>query len=179
MPLLSSSRQWRCCTIIDTFISEHQRDLTGSALLRDLPIIVVNLTQQLTTLLRTDKVGRTFLSRVRIDADACRRNLYLKHSVLTAEAAYIGLQFAGYDGDAHELINRRIVPETEQSGPTLWHSLKGAAASDEPLAQALEHLSTEVRHLLMCNEPERYSGRAAELAREVASQIDTYVGDAA
>lgn len=162
--------------VLDTFISEHQRDLTGSALLRDLPIIVVNLTQQLNTLLRTDKAGRTFLSRVRIDADACRRNLYLKHNVLTAEAAYIGLQFAGYNGDAHELINRRIVPDTERAGPTIWHSLKGAAADDESLARALERLTPEVRHLLCSNAPEQYSGRAAELARKVAYEIDLYVG---
>jgi adenylosuccinate lyase len=54
--------------VMDTLISEHQRDLTGSAISRDFPVIVVNVFSQLKTLLRGSP---PFISRIKVDAEAC------------------------------------------------------------------------------------------------------------
>ena len=50
--------------VLATMVSEHQRDLVGSAIARDFPTIVVNLVNQLNTLLRETN-GKPFISRIR------------------------------------------------------------------------------------------------------------------
>ena len=60
--------------VLDTLVSEHQRDLVASSVYRDFPIIVVNLVQQLSTLLRKNDKGATFLSRLSVDEANLRRN---------------------------------------------------------------------------------------------------------
>ncbi len=60
--------------VLDTLISEHQRDLVGSSLLRDDPTIIVNLVHQLESLLRTNEAGVPFLRRLTVDEAACRRH---------------------------------------------------------------------------------------------------------
>lgn len=164
--------------LLPTLISEHQRDLTGSSVLRDAPIIVVNLVQQLNTLLRQNKSGRTFLSRIHIDREACAQNLQLKGNVLAAEAAYIALQFAGYPGDAHELINRQVVSTLEGNpNATLFSRLVALTTNSQPeLNQYLTRMPDQVLALLRAVPP-NYTGLAAERARSVAASIEAYVVD--
>ncbi|HZJ41951.1 MAG TPA: lyase family protein, partial [Patescibacteria group bacterium] len=92
--------------VLDTLISEHQRDLVGSCVARDFPIIIVNLQQQLNTLLRTDSQDRTFLSKISINKENCQKNLQHSAGLVIAEPLYIALQIAGYKGDAHSLVNK-------------------------------------------------------------------------
>ncbi|MFO0702338.1 MAG: lyase family protein [Candidatus Andersenbacteria bacterium] len=159
--------------VLETLISEHQRDLTGSAPLRDTPIMVVNLVQQLNTLLRADKQGRTFLSRIRIDREACERNLRLQGNRLAAEAAYIGLQFHGYAGDAHELVNRELTPVLgTQADATLWELLEARAETTDPaLREPLAKFSEAQQDVLLNVPPTQYIGNAAHQARLVAGKI--------
>jgi adenylosuccinate lyase len=157
----------------DTMISEHQRDLTGSAVARDFPIILVNLLQQLNALLRKDDKEVPFLSRITIDPEACERNFELCAHLILAEPLYIALQMAGYEGDAHELVNRHLTPVAQIEGRTLIQVLEEFAERDSEIHKALAHIPQEIRQLL--HEPRRYTGLAKEKALEIARLAEVEV----
>ncbi len=90
--------------ILECMTSEHQRDLVGSSIVRDFPTIVVNLVNQLNTLLR-EANGKPFICRISVDEVALKRNFETQGDAIIAEPIYIALQMAGYEGDAHELVN--------------------------------------------------------------------------
>jgi len=159
--------------VLDTLISEHQRDLTGSAIARDFPTIVVNAVNQLNTLLRKGEDGRSFLERVSVDAVACERNFASQSQLILAEPMYIALQMAGYTGDAHEAVNHHAVPLVEQGKATdLVNAIAQLAVNDDALANAVLNVPQEVQDLLQ--HPEKYIGIAADKALEIASLAEMY-----
>lgn len=163
--------------VLLTFISEHQRDLTDSAVFRDFPILVVNLANQLNTLLRADpESGQTFLQRVTVDRQACWRNFQMSANVILAEPLYIALQMSGYEGDAHELVNRYLVPAAKASERLLIEVAQERSETDEQLRVALEMISGEVVQLL--HHPEQYIGRAQDQALKVALRAETLLREA-
>jgi len=153
-----------------TSISDHQRDLTGSSVMRDFPTMLVLLVRQLDPLLRQDKQGRAFLRRIQIDKDACMQNLGESGPYVIAEPLYLAMQLHGFTGDAHHLVNHELVPGVANSAcPNLVDVLEGKAkAGEEPFATALGVLPTQVIDDL--RHPERYIGRAPEIARETAER---------
>lgn len=159
--------------VLDTLISEHQRDLVGSSLARDFPIIVVNLVQQLATMLREDKHGKSFLSRISIDAEACRRNFEKSAHLVIAEPMYIALQMAGYEGDAHELVNRRGVQIAQEEHISLIEAIERIATHDDDVRRALESIPAKVFHLM--HAPETYTGDAREKALEIVASAKSYL----
>ncbi|NUM25973.1 MAG: hypothetical protein HUU49_05180 [Candidatus Buchananbacteria bacterium] len=159
--------------VLDTVISEHQRDLVGSCVARDFPIIIVNLCQQLSTLLRKNKPGVEFLRCLTVNADACEANLAKSANTILAEPLYIALQMAGYSGDAHELVNRELVPLVNQTGRPLIEVAQLQAASNSELAAALELIPGDVKDLL--GQPERYIGDAPAKTMEIVTLARTIV----
>ena len=149
--------------VIDTLISEHQRDLVGSCVARDYPIILVNLQQQLNTLTRENKHGIPFLSRIIIDPEACQRNFNMSSNLILSEPLYIALQMAGYQGDAHDLVNQRLVPEAKRTGLSLIVVLE--QLTDKDAHEALGKIPKEIQELL--RHPENYTGKAEEKAKEI------------
>lgn len=150
--------------VMATLISEHQRDLVGSSVMRDFPIIIVNLVQQLETLLRKNDKGIPFLKRITVNEGACRKNFGMSENVILAEPWYIALQMAGYPEDAHELINRKAVPMC--TGATFLHNaIAQLAETDGELSRALDRIPSEVYELL-CR-PEKYTGDAAAHALSI------------
>ena len=164
--------------VLATMVSEHQRDLVGSTIARDFPTIVVNLVGQLNTLLR-EVDGKPFLSRISVDEVACKRNLEAQGDAILAEPIYIALQMAGYDGDAHELVNRVALPYARQNGVSLLEATQWAlrqrpeAAGDSATNQVWERVPPET--IQMLSKPETYTGAATAKAREVAEMAETYL----
>ncbi|MDP3901112.1 MAG: lyase family protein, partial [bacterium] len=153
--------------VTDTLISEHQRDLVGSSLMRDFPIIVVNLTQQLNTLLRKGKEDpRPFLERLIIDPEACERNFALSSGVILAEPLYLALQMAGYEGDAHGFVNDKAMPLSQKKGILLIEATEELARDNAEVRAALEAIPGDVRRLFAY--PHEYTGKARDKALEVA-----------
>ncbi len=153
--------------VMDTMISEHQRDLVGSCVARDFPTILVNLCLQLNTLLRKDKkTGLTFLERLSVNEDTCRRNFDMSAKYIIAEPLYIALQMAGYHGDAHDVVNHQAMPLAEEKGWDLVEAVSHLSESDADIAKAFENIPTEVVRLLKT--PEKYTGQASEKAMEIA-----------
>lgn len=162
--------------VFDSLISEHQRDLVGSSIARDYPVIVVNLVQQLNTLLRKKK-GQplTFLERLSIDEDRCAKNFQKQSNVILAEPVYIALQMAGYEGDAHELVNHKAVPFARDDMQVM-RVLYALAKEDEKLREALGRIPPEIAITL--ERPEAYTGAATEKTIEICDKADLYAQSA-
>ncbi len=153
-----------------TMISEHQRDLTGSGPMRDFPIIIINLQAQMDTLLRQDKKGVPFLSRLVVNSSACQANLHRVAHIVLGEPIYIALQMAGYTGDAHRLINDEIAPIARETGGLLIDILENKAYADQELTEALSRIPKNVIELFRA--PGTYTGDAREKALEIASKAE-------
>ncbi len=159
--------------VLDTLISEHQRDLVGSSVARDFPIILVNLVQQLDTL-RRGELGKRFLERLTVNNQALERNLELNGHLIMAEPLYIALQMAGFTGDAHELINRQLVPEAQKTGKPLVILLlerHDSSALEEAVARIPESLLSAMM------QPKTYTGLAQKRALAVAKTAENFISD--
>ena len=132
---------------------------------RDYPVILINLQNQLNTLLRKNKAGVTFLERISVNPEACRNNFEKNSKVILAEPLYIALQMAGYVGDAHELVNHQIVPAVQSSTKTMTEVLKDLAQGDNNLQKIVNDIPREVLELL--SQPGDYIGDAKEKTQEV------------
>lgn len=170
--------------VLDVLLSEHQRDLVGSSVMRDFPIILVNLQCQMDNLLRPSKqTGKPFLSRITINEEACRRNFDANANVILAEPLYIALLMAGYEGDAHALVNEVLMPRAQQKNTQLVHELSdlvGEAISrgDETeeaqaIRRARNNLPEEIYKLL--TRPKEYTGAATQKALETVERAENYL----
>ncbi|OGD56402.1 hypothetical protein A2V71_04695 [Candidatus Berkelbacteria bacterium RBG_13_40_8] len=148
-------------------ISEHQRDLVGSRVARDFPILLVILQTQLNTLLKKDKTKKTFLERISINEAACKKNFQVAAPIALAEPLYIALQMAGFKGDAHKFVNHTLTPESLASGKLLVVVLEEMLPEDSELDKIYQNIPLEIRELL--HHPENYTGKAAEKAQEIAN----------
>jgi adenylosuccinate lyase len=157
--------------VLDTLISEHQRDLVGSSVARDYPIILINLQHQLNTLIRENKEGVTFLERLSVNEEACRENFSKNANVILAEPLYIALQMAGYTEDAHELVNRQLVPEARKENKALIDVLEEKMKEDENLNSIAKNIPREIWELL--KQPENYIGDSKEKALEIVNYSKT------
>lgn len=157
--------------VLATMVSEHQRDLVGSPITRDFPTIVVNLVNQLNTLLR-ETGGKPFLSRIAVDEVSLKRNFEAQGDAILAEPIYIALQMAGYEGDAHELVNHVAMPHSRECGVSLLAATQWALAQE-----SAEHVWRKIapETLNMLSKPESYTGAAAVKALEIARSADSYL----
>jgi len=161
--------------VLDTMVSEHQRDLVGSPVARDFPTIVVNVVNQLNTLLR-EAGGKPFISRISVDEASLKRNFKAQGDAILAEPIYIALQMAGYEGDAHEVVNHIAMPYSKEHGVSLLEATKWALKDlhgDTPMGQIWETLPAETRAML--EKPETYTGAAAVKALEIALSAEAYL----
>jgi adenylosuccinate lyase len=159
--------------VLDTSVTTLQRDLVGSSVARDFPIIVVNLTQQLNTLLRK-KDGVSFLARISVSPEACQDNFQKSAHTILAEPVYIALQMAGYRGDAHDLVNKNAVPVASKEGKPLIEVVEEMAKDDPELEKAISSIPPEIIRLL--HSPEQYTGHAQKKASEIADIAEAYIG---
>lgn len=161
--------------VLDSLISEHQRDLVGSSLMRDFPIILVNLVLQLNALLRKDKERKLpFLQRISINDEALQRNLAMSANVVLGEPMYIAIQMAGYTGDAHNLVNHQLVPIAQRKSCSLVEALADIASNDTELAEVTQRIPTEIKELLL--DAKQYIGLAPQKTREIVEISRAWVG---
>ena len=151
--------------VLDNSISDHQRDLTGSSLVRDYPIILINLQQQINTFLKEDKKKKTFLERLKFSEEASNMNFRKSSNVILAEPLYIALQMAGFGGDAHEFVNRQLVPEAQKNSRQLIEVLVDLSKDDEGLKAIIDNIPSEIMEL--SKNPENYIGDAKEKSMEI------------
>ena len=154
--------------ILETLVSEHQRDLVGSSVARDFPIILINLQHQLNSLLRKNEEGLTFLERIKVDRAACYDNFTISSDVILAEPLYVALQMAGYEGDAHHLVNHTLVPGALRSKMPLGSYTEGLtnySATDPKLKEAWDNIPEGMK--MMLDFPRDYIGSAVDTTMKI------------
>lgn len=157
----------------DILISEHQRDLVNSSVLRDLPIIPINVQNQLNTLLR-EKDGKSFLRRIKFDVVRIKENFEMNAKFIMAEPIYLALQLYGYQGDAHHLVNHTLMPEAKKYDISLMEALENESVNgNDELYETLGKMPGEIRRLI--REPENYTGHAYQKAMEVVRVAEDFI----
>ncbi len=159
--------------VLDTLVSEHQRDLVGSSLSRDFPTIIVNLVSQLDTLLRRDKAGVPFIDRITVDQEACSANLMRQGDIILAEPFYIALQMYGYEGDAHDAVNHRALPRVGVNARSLYEAIEQVAHLEPELEAAWQNVPKDLRKIL--RNPSDYIGNAQQKTWEICEKAEDYL----
>lgn len=142
----------RMVTVYMDQVSEHQRDLTGSASSRTYVEIIAYMGEMVTRLNRT-------MSKLVVDRESVARNLAMTHGSFAAEPLYIILAKYGHP-DAHEKVRLLTLQAGERSVP-----LAKAVEEDTELAPYLTKMSPAERDIIQ--HPERYTGVASEKARQI------------
>jgi adenylosuccinate lyase len=161
--------------VLATMVSEHQRDLVGSSIARDFPTMVVNLVSQLGTLLR-EVGGKPFISSISVDEASLKRNFEAQGDAILAEPIYIALQLAGYEDDAHELVNHSAMPFAQENKVSLLAATKWALENEhDHTYMRLIWDAIPAETLEMLEKPESYTGAASTKALEVARSAEAYL----
>jgi adenylosuccinate lyase len=167
---MGTMNKWLIGMFSETLVSEHQRDLTGSAIIRKFPEIIVNLMVQVNALLRTeegDADGLPFIARCQVHEDACERNFNMSKHLVMAEALFILLQEHGGMVNAHKPVGDLLVPYAKLHKCSLVAALEAHKESQTDLWDAWQQVPDDQKNVIA--HPEAYIGDAAETARLIAA----------
>lgn len=139
-----------------TLISDLQRDLRWSSVMRSFTAVSVYSFQQLLTTKR-------LLNSLAIDEARINENFRKEANLVMGELLHLALQRGGFP-ETHSLVNMTIVPAALKSGKTLDDEVASYLKScpDKKLKRIWRKIPKEIIHLLQ--HPEEYIGNAAELA---------------
>jgi adenylosuccinate lyase len=79
---------------------------------------------------------------------------------------------AGYEGDAHELVNHITMPHARQAGVSLLEATQWAL-QQKSADEVWSKIPPETINML--SKPEMYTGAAAAKAREIAKSAEIYL----
>jgi adenylosuccinate lyase len=150
----------RALTFFMDQISEHQRDLTNSASARFVADYLAGFASAAARM-------RTVVRSLGVNRPRMAQNLGLTGDLAFSEALYI-LIAAGGGPDAHESV-RRATLRVEREGGRLLNVLRADAALWATLKAGLARAGISDAERFFAD-PSRYSGRAAEKAREIADR---------
>jgi adenylosuccinate lyase len=154
----------RTVTVLMGLVSEHQRDLTHSAASRTDPESVCYLFYM------AKRLG-SIMKKLRVNTTNMERNLKMQGDLILAEPLYIILSSLGHP-DANEAV-RKLTLQAEQEGITLM----AAFQRDDSMKNYAKRMTREQR--LILGNPRRYIGKAAVVARRVATRWQKRFGLAA
>lgn len=152
--------------VFSCLVSEHQRDLVGSSIMREFPTIVILAQYQIE---RISKV----ISKITIDKKSLERNFNQSKELIMAEPLYLILQLYGYKGDAHELVNHTLISKAKNSGRPLTEELIGLAGNDQKVGEVLSKIPKEMFDLL--RDPHKYIGKAEAKTMEVVKKANIFI----
>lgn len=152
--------------VLDVVISDHQRDATGMCVMREFPGIAVLTQHQLET-------ANRIVPKITVDEEALERNFAINRHLILSEAIYIALVMAGYQEDAHSLVNRTLVPRSQASGRHLIDELLLLAKEKSELEPVVKNIPDNLINLLQT--PEAFTGKAKEKALAVAEKADNFL----
>ncbi len=142
--------------VVLTLVSDLQRDLRWSSVMRSFSSVMVYSYQQLLTTKR-------LLSSLAIDRKRIKENFDKEAHLVVAELLHLELQRHGYP-NTHELVNKIIVPAAAADGHKLTHQMDLCLENnpDEELRLAWKKIPASSANLM--RNPEKYIGNAVELA---------------
>lgn len=139
-----------------TLVSDLQRDLRWSSVMRSFSAIMVYSYQQIATTKR-------ILNSLAVDQARVSDNFQKDGRLVVAELLHLCLQRQGFAG-THELVNKKIVPAASLSGRNLVDEMSHHLASDPDKKLQRIWKSTPEITLHLLRHPEQYIGNAVELA---------------
>lgn len=151
--------------VVLTLISELQRDLRWSNVMRSYSAVAVYAYQQLLT---TQKL----LNSLKIDKRQCARNFNKSAKLVVAELLHLSLQMNEFP-NTHHFVNKVIVPAAAKSRRNLAEEMEKAVKKrirNKSLQRAWTNTSGKVRKRLKC--PKKYLGDAIYVAlKEVKNKL--------
>ena len=145
----------RMMTVYMDQLSEHQRDLTNSASMRFIPEILAGF---YVSVIRMERV----MSGLAVDKENMQRNFEMNRHMIVAEPLYILLAANGHP-DAHEYV-REMTLKAQLTKKPLIELVK----KDKSIKSYLKKFNK--RQLEIINNPEKYTGIAAEKTEMVCGQ---------
>jgi len=146
--------------VMMTLISDLQRDLRWSSVMRSYSAVMVYGYQQLLT------TGR-ILKSLAIDPARIKANFNREAKLVVAELLHLTLQRQGYTG-THALINRVIVPKAAAAGISLPLAMTYHLGSNPDAKLERAWRKTPKYVLKILRHPETYIGNAIQLAKAEA-----------
>lgn len=143
-----------------TLVSDLQRDLRWSNVMRSYSAIAVYVFQQILT-------AERLLKSMKVNEKRCRENFNQQGKLVVAELLHLFLQREGLP-EAHHFVNKEIVPRANESGDNLYEVMEKYVGDYTPITEEmwihLKH-SDIVKYL---TGPERYLGDAIEISQREA-----------
>lgn len=140
--------------VLGTLVSDLQRDLRGSSVMRSQSAVMVYTYQQLLT-------AERILETLKVDASRCRENFEVASKLVVAELLHLALQIEGLP-NSHELVNKVIVPEAAKTGMNLTETMVVFVPKNQDVGKYWDRVPCALKHILQY--PERYIGSAVEMA---------------
>lgn len=154
--------QTRMPLVMLSSVSEHQRDLTGSASSRTFPEIIAYAIYMM-------KRAKGVVAKLQVDHGSMKRNLAMTQGAIFAEPLYILLAANGHP-DAHELSRQLSMAAREQGRPLLDVALENATFSEYYNTKF-----TEAQRTILTN-PHLYVGQAKERTLAIAADWKERLG---
>jgi len=148
--------------VLDNIISEHERDLCGSASSRFALMIPVLFTYQLERVIK-------YFDRFKLNYDRIAHNFVLQGDLIMAEPLYILLELNDYPGDAHEDVKQLTIQAREQSV-----SLMSLAEASDKMKPFIEKF-TDAQMAVLLN-PVTYTGIAPLKVKKVCAYWQGQLG---
>ncbi len=144
-------------------VSDLQRDLRGSSVMRSYSAVMVYTFQQIKTAIR-------LLKSLVVDPVRCGVNFRKSGRLVTAELLHLELQRLGFP-DAHKFVNEKIVPKAIEAGKSLgefFPEIIDATRYNEELYHRVQKALPESPIIQYLKEPNLYIGQAIQIAEKEA-----------
>jgi adenylosuccinate lyase len=145
--------------ITTTLISDLQRDLRWSCVMRSYSAMLVYVYQQLVT---TERL----LKSLNVNHTQCGRNFEKNKYVVPSELLHLALQREGLE-HAHDFVNQVVIPEASIQNEDLLHVIAGFDESEIP-PELVKWREKPTEIGLYLEHPESYTGDAIEIAQREA-----------
>ena len=140
-----------------TLVSDLQRDLRWSNVMRSFSAVMVYCFQQLKTTLR-------ILKSMKVNKEKCWDNFNVAGKLVVAELLHLSLQKNDWP-DSHHFVNKMVVPAAARSGRNLLEEAESFIKPHPMMPKdRWQAVKDEVGYYL--EHPEEYVGYAEEIARE-------------
>lgn len=156
--------------VFDTTISSLSRDLVGSCIARDFPMIIIILATQLETLLE-QRDGKTFIERIGFNTTRAMDRVRESGRVVLSEPLHTALALAGFSKDAHRFVSHEIVPLL-RAGLTPYQALEASAAltGDREAMDLFKEFPKDLQEMFKSGCALNYTGTAVTDAGIVAAR---------
>jgi adenylosuccinate lyase len=143
-----------------TLVSNLQRDLRWSNVMRSYSAVAVYVFQQILT-------AKRLLKSMKIDKKKCRENFEASGNLVVAELLHLWLQRAGLP-EAHQFVNKEIIPIAAESGNNLYEVMRSYVSDYSKIPENIWNELKDSNIISYLTSPDKYIGDAIVIAEKEA-----------